>query len=259
MYSILTKLTPFLFIFSLGFTQEPRIIQTSLESQQEAVTELKEKIINEIEFEIGSTIFVQDQKKIPIQQIRFSKGPLPEGLLDAFNHSHCWELLTQFFKHSESPSQRLPAAGQWNDSPLRFEWILPPARNYHSGSLHFYLLIRRESKLYMYFKAIFPTREGFYAFEILGEHNDSTLTLAKQIAEGSSVSEEFEPRNDGTPPFRTSRWEEILLLPSDREKTPSRAVLQDHSFLQKNRKSAGMLFLVLSIAFFLFIAPRLTK
>ena len=210
-------------------------------------------------FDVGVTNYLQDGVNIPMTWVLFRQGRLPDNLLDQLPTSFTWDLLTRFFHNSNEPSQRLKSLEDWNPDALDFQWVLPPSRNHHSGSFYFYLSIQKESNQWMYFKILFPTNEGFLAIEILGEHNDSRLQFAKKMIEYSTLTEAFEEQIDEQVPMRTSRWGELLLLPSDRQETPSNATLMNQSYLEQNRKSAGLLFLALSVAFFIFVAPKITK
>lgn len=244
---------------TISISAEVSVLKNPLLAELEGSPPMTLQTVDGFPFEIGTKIYLQDKSEISVAYAFFRKGRLPDDLLDNFVTPYTWDLLTKFFRHSKRPSRRLESSDDWNTPPLDFQWALPPSRNHHSGSFNFYLLIRREALQFMYFKIIFPTTDGFLALEIIGEHNDSKLELAKKMIENTSLSEELEKKVKEQPIIRTTRWGELLLLPSDRQETPSQAVLLDQSYLEENRKSAGLLFLLLSIAFFIFVAPKITK
>ena len=247
--------------FSTLLQANPEVVQTYLPNPSSSTLQTQEQQIGGFSAELSQFLPLSDGKPIPVTMIRFRQGPLPEGTLETLDHSRTWDFLTNFFRRSATPSKRMSQIdpSEKKSAPIHFEWVIPPTMDYHKGSLHFYLLIRWATMRYMYFKAIYPTNEGFIAFEILEPHNDSVLGVSKKIIETTRITKEFEAAKSQNPPLRTSHWAELLLLPSDREDTPPESILENQSFLEKNRKSAGLLFLVLSITFFVFIAPKIPR
>jgi hypothetical protein len=198
-------------------------------------------------------------RKQPVLVQSKNEGALPETFFSDTGSGVVWSLVSDYFSSLEEFPDRktVQALGISGEDPLSLEWVSPPEYDYHHSAYRFYLLIKRGSYLHAYSKTILLTQEGSLSFEINGSHSDASLRLFELLRDKLSLPDEVAySRHLPTKYFKAERRFRSLVLPIG-AKISANNPTSTGGFLEENRKATGVFFLLFSILFFLFIAPRM--
>lgn len=194
-------------------------------------------------------------------QIEIRKdGLLPEKFFTDSGAGVIWALITRYFSAlDEFPGLKTIESHEIaKEDSLSFEWVYPPEFDYHGNSFRFYLLIKRGSYLHAYAKTIFLTKRGLINFEINGPHNETSLKIFELLPDKLNLAkEETYSHNQPVKRLKAERRFREIILPIGAKMTQETKSINSGGFLEENRKATGVFFLIFSILFFLFIAPRM--